>query len=74
MAAMPWNEIAGHALDALNDSRRGLSTARDWMLSDWPDGQGPAVPAKKSEAQRLVAEAKAAVDRAKNALRESTGQ
>jgi len=36
-----WNEIAGHALTSLDEARLGLSAARDWMNSDWPEGARP---------------------------------
>jgi hypothetical protein len=75
MSDLPtWREIADSTLDALNQSQRGLSEARDWMKSDWRDGKGPANPAKKQEAERLIREAKAAIDRAKTALYESAGR
>jgi hypothetical protein len=75
MSDLPtWREIADSTLDALNRGRSGLSDARDWMNSDWRDGYGPVNQEKRHEAARLIAEAKAAVDRAKNALYESAGQ
>lgn len=47
------------------EARNALSDARDWLISDWSDAeitdkQGEA----KHEALRLIAQAKAALDRA----------
>jgi hypothetical protein len=74
MSELPtYTEIADNAYEALHQSRKGLSDARDWLNSDWRD-VGPIVPAKKAEAARLIAEAKAAIDKAKNAVAESAGR
>lgn len=67
-----WNQIVDNALGELKTTRNGLSNARDWMSSDWAEGHGPADHDKRAEAARLLAEAKGLIDRAKNALYDST--
>lgn len=75
MSELPtWGDIAGDAHDALHKASVALSDARDWMKSDWREGQGPTDFKQKREAEKLIAEAKAAVTKAKNALAESAGQ
>lgn len=74
MAAAPWTEIARNAREALKEAGKDLSDARDWMNSDWPEGQGPADHDQKQEAARLIREAKALIDQAKNALDRSAGR
>jgi hypothetical protein len=70
----PWPQIAGHTREALDQARNALSEARDWMNSDWPDGQGPVDSDGKAEAARLISQAKGLIDQAKNALDRSTGR
>jgi len=74
MAAAPWNAIAKNARDSLNEARNGLSEARDWLNSDWPEGAGPVDHDARHEAGRLVREAKDLIDQAKNALDRSAGR
>ncbi|GAA2842539.1 antitoxin VbhA family protein [Kribbella solani] len=69
-----WIEIAKNTRDALNEARNGLSTARDWMNSDWPEGHGPADHEHRHEAARLISQAKALIDQAKHELERSTGR
>lgn len=69
-----WTEIAKHTRDALNEARNGLSTARDWMNSDWPEGHGPADHEHRHEAARLISQAKALIDQAKDELDRSIGR
>jgi len=74
MAAAPWTAIARNARESLNQARSGLSEARDWLNSDWPEGAGPADHDQRREAARLISEAKALIDQAKNALDRSAGR
>lgn len=74
MSELPiWDEIAGHATDALDAARKGLSDARDWMNSDWAEGHGPASHEARHEAARAIAEAKQKIDAAKRAIAKSAG-
>lgn len=74
MPAAPWNAIAKNARDSVHRARTELSEARDWLNSDWPDGAGPVDHDARQEAGRLISEAKALLDQAKNALDRSAGR
>ena len=66
MAQLPtWTEIANNTRSSLNQARNGLSEARDWMNSDWREGHGPVDHDQRHEAARLISEAKALIDAAK---------
>lgn len=51
----------------LDMARRDLGSARDWLASDWSPGTGPTggQAAAFRRAQRLIGEAKAAIDECK---------
>jgi hypothetical protein len=74
MPAASWNAIAKNARDSVHQARNELSTARDWMNSDWPEGAGPVDHDARIEAGRLISEAKVLLDQAKNALDRSAGR
>jgi hypothetical protein len=66
-----WPEIKGRALRHLYTARTEMSEARDWLNSDWrplgsplPGEQGEA----RNEALRLIRQAKALIDQAKDVL------
>jgi hypothetical protein len=72
MTLPTWDEIAANALEQLDVARKALSEARDWMQSDWAEGQGPADHAQRHKAEDLIRKMKVQVDPAKEALRRST--
>lgn len=73
MTLPTWDEIAANTRASLNEARNGLSEARDWMNSDWPEGQGPVDHEQRHKAAKLISEAKAKIDAAKIALDRSIG-
>ncbi|TWD81660.1 hypothetical protein FB561_2780 [Kribbella amoyensis] len=66
-----WTEITRQATTCLNQGRAGLSDARDWLASDWHPAHGPTDHDQRHEAARLISQAKALLDQAKNALEAS---
>ncbi|MEU8901768.1 hypothetical protein AB0C65_38300 [Nocardia sp. NPDC048505] len=64
-------DIFANALSDLDVARNGLSSSRDWLQSDWqPAGAvlTDAAATGRTEARRLIAEAKDLIDQAKRAL------
>lgn len=68
-----YDAIEKNALGHLHTARNELSEVRDWLRSDWNPASPPtdAQHAARGEAMRLVSEAKAMIDQAKNALERS---
>lgn len=59
MASLPTFE------EIRRNARNDLSSARDWLISDWSDKEiSDEQGAAKAAALRLIAQAKAALDRA----------
>lgn len=64
-----WPEIERNALADLDKARTALSDARDWLHSDWRPPNLPLTSrqaAAKNHALQMIAEAKIAIDDAKN--------
>ena len=69
-------EMFGHAYEALGRARNTLSDARDWVKSDWRPLGSPLTTAQREavdEVLRVVGEAKALIDRAKDAIEKTRG-
>lgn len=67
----PWQDIKRNTATRLDAARSDLSHAGDWLRSDWQP-LGASLPTwdgeARREAQRLIGEAKALIDQAKQAL------
>jgi hypothetical protein len=70
------DEMLGNAYDALHLARNTLSDARDWVKSDTCPLGRPLTTAQHeavSEVLRVVGEAKALIDQAKDAIENARG-
>ncbi len=67
-------EMLAHALVSLEQARRALSDARDWLASDWrPVGSelSPAQADARTTTRRVIGVCKSEIDTAADALRQA---
>lgn len=69
-----WPNLVEHAIDALNKARNNMSTARDWLKSDWrpPENSLTDTAADaRTTVFTLISTIKDQTDEAKDLLRDS---